>query len=285
MLPPCPLSNHRRRNPWAMKCSQSPEQAEVDPRWGGEGAREVEVVVGVPQPLQGREQDAVFESLCDAADDFAQELAVGEERHVVPALLQGRDREDDGRFRGQAPHLGPGHLLQQHRIAGPHRPTSVPRSPGRDSQVGAIVTDRGHRAPRRSGPGATTAGRVEGRRRGAPSGRPRSALRPRPTARPSRCGRARIPARTGPVPPSVSTRRGAVADDRRDGPLVRRAPHHGLPGPDPGPPDQRCGAPGQDHRGHRAEPRGKAVRRPEPEPRVCRLVPVTVLVGPRASAA
>jgi len=67
------------------------EQAEVDPRWGGEGAREVEVVVDVPQPSQGREQDAVFESLCDAADDFAQELAVGEERHVVPALLQGRD--------------------------------------------------------------------------------------------------------------------------------------------------------------------------------------------------
>ena len=95
---------------------------------------------------------------------------------------------------------------------------------------------------------------------------PHRRLRPRPDLAP-RARRAR-PALGRPadaVRPmrelSPDRRPGAGGGDRRDGPLVRHAPDHDLPEPDPGPAHQRGRAPGQDHRGDRAGMgRGGALR-------------------------
>jgi hypothetical protein len=91
------------------------EQVEIDARAGGERPREVHVVVRVPQPHERRDQHAVRHRHADAPHDLADQQAVGEDRHVVPVLLERRHRHQHRDVSRQVADLRPGHLLQQHR--------------------------------------------------------------------------------------------------------------------------------------------------------------------------
>ena len=74
---------------------QVAQQVEISPRRGRERAGEIEVMVRVAQPQERRPDHAVAERLGRAADDFAQQHAVGEDRQMPAMLLDGRDRHDD----------------------------------------------------------------------------------------------------------------------------------------------------------------------------------------------
>jgi hypothetical protein len=91
------------------------EQVEIDARAGGERPREVHVVVRVPEPHERGDQHAVRHRHADAPHDLADQQAVGEDRHVVPVLLERRHRHQHRDVSRQVADLGPGHLLQQHR--------------------------------------------------------------------------------------------------------------------------------------------------------------------------
>ena len=119
MLPPWPLTNTIRVNPWAMKqCGEVLEQIEVHACRGGERAGEVQVVVRIAEPLQRREQALPRDrSQLHAADDFAEEQRIGEDRHVLAVLFERRDGEDDRRGLGQRGHGGPGEFGEFHRAA------------------------------------------------------------------------------------------------------------------------------------------------------------------------
>ena len=100
----------------------------------------------MPSQCRGAEQDAVAEPLGGAADDLAQQQAVGEDGHVPAVLLQGRDREDDGRLRGQPPTSG--QVISCNSI-GSRVPSTDKRpevaGPGR--HVGVMVTDQQPSSP------------------------------------------------------------------------------------------------------------------------------------------
>jgi hypothetical protein len=87
------------------------EQVEVDARTGGERPLEVHMVVRVPQPHERRDQHPVGHRRADPPHDLADQQAVGEDRHVVPVLLERRHRYHHRDVSGQVADLGPGHLL------------------------------------------------------------------------------------------------------------------------------------------------------------------------------
>ena len=96
MLPPCPLSKTKRRNPWTMKFSRKAASRSRYTRGGRERTRKVEVVVRVSQPLE-RQQDPILVADGRPSDDLAQQHAIGEQRHVTAVLLERGDRKHDGR--------------------------------------------------------------------------------------------------------------------------------------------------------------------------------------------
>ena len=93
---------------------QAAQQIEIHAGRSRKRAGEIEVMVRVAQPQERREHDAVGQGLGRAADDLAQQHAVGEQRHVAAVLFQGRHRKDDGRVFGKRCHGRPRHLLQLH---------------------------------------------------------------------------------------------------------------------------------------------------------------------------
>lgn len=72
------------------------EEVEVGAGLGGKGAGEVEVMMGIAEPRERGEEHAVAELEPGAADDLAEEEAVGEERKMMTVLFQGGDGDDDG---------------------------------------------------------------------------------------------------------------------------------------------------------------------------------------------
>jgi hypothetical protein len=116
MLPPWPLTNTiRRKAVRDQVLRQIIEQVEVDARAGRERSLKVHVVVRVAQPQERRDQRPVRHRFTDAPDDFADQQAVGENRHVPPVLLERGHRHDHGNISRQVADLRPGHLVQQHR--------------------------------------------------------------------------------------------------------------------------------------------------------------------------
>ena len=93
---------------------ESGEEVEVGAWWRGKGALEVEMVIGVSEPGQRREQDLVPHLFLYAADDFTEEHAVGEEGKVVAVLLEGGDRNHHRRGPGKGRHGGPGKIREFH---------------------------------------------------------------------------------------------------------------------------------------------------------------------------
>ena len=92
--------------------------------------------------IAGGEQDAVSEPLGDAADDLAQEQAVGEERHVAAVLLQGRDREDDRASSAGRPPTS-GQVISCNSIGSSVPSTDErPEVAGPGRHVGVMVTDQ-----------------------------------------------------------------------------------------------------------------------------------------------
>jgi hypothetical protein len=72
------------------------EHVDIGARIGGEGASEVQVVIGVAEPLKGGEKDSIFGMELGAFDHFGEQHAVGGNGEVVPVLLDCSDGKDDG---------------------------------------------------------------------------------------------------------------------------------------------------------------------------------------------
>jgi len=92
------------------------EQVEVDARTGRERSLEVHVVMRVSQPHERPDQHLVRHRRAHAPHDLADQQAVGEERHVLPMLLERRRRHHNGDVARQVADLRPRHLLQQHHV-------------------------------------------------------------------------------------------------------------------------------------------------------------------------
>ena len=80
---------------------QIAEQIEVSARCGRERAGEIHVMVRVAQPEERRPDHAIAERAASQANDFPQQHAVGENGHMPPVLLEGRDRNDDRQVTAQ----------------------------------------------------------------------------------------------------------------------------------------------------------------------------------------
>ena len=112
MLPPWPFKSTIRRKPCVDQVvDQVAEKVEIRARRGRERAGEVDVMVRVAQPQERRPDHAVAQRLGRAADDFAQQHAVGKDGQVPPVLLDGRDRHDDRQVVRDRGHRRPAHLL------------------------------------------------------------------------------------------------------------------------------------------------------------------------------
>ena len=75
---------------------QVSQKVEICSRRRRQGSGEIEVMVRVAQPQEGRPDDAIAQRLGRAADDFAEQHAVGEDRQMPAMLLHGRDGHDHG---------------------------------------------------------------------------------------------------------------------------------------------------------------------------------------------
>jgi hypothetical protein len=91
---------------------QVAEQVEIRPRRGRERPGEIHVVVRIAQPEQGGPDRALAHRLGGAADDLAQQHAVGEDGQMPPVLLDGRDRHHDRDVLRGPGHRRPAHLLE-----------------------------------------------------------------------------------------------------------------------------------------------------------------------------
>ncbi len=91
---------------------QVSQQVEIRPRRGRKSAGEIDMVVRIAQPQQRRPDRSVTECLGCAADDLAEQHAVGEHGQMMPMLLDGRDRHHDRHVLRGPRHRGPAHLLK-----------------------------------------------------------------------------------------------------------------------------------------------------------------------------
>ena len=90
------------------------EQIEIGPRRSRERAGEVEMMLRVSQPHQRGEQRPIAEGRRRPPHDFSQEEAIGEERHVMAVLFEGRDGKNDRHVLGKRGHVGPMQIGKLH---------------------------------------------------------------------------------------------------------------------------------------------------------------------------
>ena len=93
---------------------QPAQQIEIHPRRRRHRACEVEVVIGVAQPLQRRKDDAVVNSFCGPTRDFTQQQTVREQRQMMSVLFERGNREDDRRGFVERRNGGPGQIGEMH---------------------------------------------------------------------------------------------------------------------------------------------------------------------------
>ena len=78
------------------------EQIDVSARFGRKCSSEVQVMIGISEPLEWGEQDTlIWHKPLDPTDDLGQKHAVGGNGQVVSMLFDGRDGEDNGGVWGQ----------------------------------------------------------------------------------------------------------------------------------------------------------------------------------------
>ena len=112
MLPPWPFKQHDAAETVGDEVvDQVSQNVEIRPRRRREGPGEVDMMVRVSQPQERRPDHAVPQRLGGAADDFAQQHAVGEHGQMPAVLLDGRDRHDHGQVWRDRGHLRPFQFL------------------------------------------------------------------------------------------------------------------------------------------------------------------------------
>jgi len=90
------------------------EEVEVEAGGGGDGAGVIGVVVGVAEPLEGREEGGVSDLGFRATEDFAEEKAIGIDREVMAVLFDSGDGDEDGGVFVEGLHRGPCHVGDVH---------------------------------------------------------------------------------------------------------------------------------------------------------------------------
>ena len=86
---------------------QPRKEIEINARRCGKRAGEIEVMIGVAEPLERREDDTFVQSQFCPANDLAQQHAVGKERHVAAMLFERSHRKHDGGILAQRGKVSP----------------------------------------------------------------------------------------------------------------------------------------------------------------------------------
>ena len=93
---------------------QPSQQIQINSWWGGKGPGEIEMMMGIAQPLQRRADNSVAESFGNPAHNFAQQHTVSEQGQVMAMLFESGDREDNGSILAQRLQRGPSQVSELH---------------------------------------------------------------------------------------------------------------------------------------------------------------------------
>ncbi len=91
-----------------------PQKIQVGAGRGGNRSRKIQVMIRIPQPLQGCDDDPVLHGELHPAHDFTEQQAVGVHRQVMAVLFHGGHRKHPRRVLRQRRHLTPIHLGKLH---------------------------------------------------------------------------------------------------------------------------------------------------------------------------